>query len=66
MNDALLKNLLSIRGRKNIIRDIPIDIVPTKFEDEDDTASVDEEGNDIPVLREGIFAGQNYLHIRDK
>ena len=66
LNDALLRNLLSIRGRKNVIRDIPIDILPTKFEDEDDLASLDEDGEEIPVLKEGIFAGQQYEHIKQR
>ena len=32
MNDLLIKNLLTIRGRRSIIRDIPLEIEPTKFE----------------------------------
>ena len=57
---------MSIRGRRNQIRDIPIDILPTKFEDEEDLVSVDEDGEDIPVLNQGVFAGQNYEHIKAK
>ena len=37
-----------------------------KFEDEEEIADVDEDGEDIPVLKEGIFAGQNYQHIKEK
>merc|ERR1711997_494209 len=59
LNNALLSNLSSIRGRRNRIRDVPIEILPTKFEDEEEIADVDEDGEDIPVLKEGIFAGQN-------
>lgn len=66
LNDALLKNLLSLRGRRNNIRNIPINIVPTKFEDEEDLASLDEDGEEVPVLREGVFAGQHFDHIREK
>ncbi len=32
LNDLLIKNLLTIRGRRNIIRDIPVQVVATKFE----------------------------------
>jgi hypothetical protein len=32
LNDLLIKNLLTIRGRRNVIRDIPVQFVPTKFQ----------------------------------
>ena len=41
-------------------------MLPTKFEDEEELESVDKNGEDIPVLKEGIFAGQDYEHIRKK
>ena len=66
LNDALLRNLFSIRGRKNIIRNIPIDIVPTKFEDEESIADEDEDGEEISVFQGGVFAGQDYEHIKSK
>lgn len=64
LNDALLKNLLSLRGRRNNIRNIPINIVPTKFEDDID--SIDEDGEEVPVLKEGVFAGQHFDYIQQK
>ena len=66
LNDALLRNLLSIRGRKNNIRNIPIEIVPTKFEDEDEIPEEDEDGNETSVFQGGFFAGQDYEHIKSK
>jgi hypothetical protein len=32
LNDLLIKNLLTIRGRRDVIRTIPVEIVPTKFQ----------------------------------
>ena len=47
LNDALKRNLMSIRGRRNVIRNIPIEILPTKFEDDEDPPSIDEEGEEV-------------------
>ena len=58
LNDMLLNNLLSLRGRRNIKRDIPINIIPTVFEDEEDPPSEDEDGEEVSVLKGGVFAGQ--------
>ena len=66
LNDALKNNLVSIRGRRNLIRDIPIEVLPTKFEDEEELQEFDEEGEEIPVLNQGVFAGQHYEHIKAK
>ena len=66
LNDALLRNLLSIRGRKKNIRNIPIEIIPTKFDDEDDIPEEDEDGEEIPIFQGGLFAGQDYEHIKSK
>ena len=68
LNDALSRNLLSLRGRRKMIqRDITIEILPTKFEDEDEPASEDEDGEEVSVFQEtGFFAGQHYEHIRSK
>ena len=41
-------------------------MLPTKFEDEEDLVEVDEDGEDIPVLKEGVFAGQYYQTIKEK
>ena len=66
LNDALKNNLVSIRGRRNLIRDIPIEVLPTKFEDEEELQDFDEDGEEIPVLNQGVFAGQHYEHIKAK
>jgi hypothetical protein len=66
LNDALLKNLLSLRGRRKIIRNIPIDIIPTKFEDDDDPPSEDEDGEEVSVFQGGVFAGQHFDHIMSR
>lgn len=66
LNDALLRNLLSLRGRKKLVRDIPIDIVPTHFEDEEEPPSEDEDGEEVSVFQGGVFAGQDYEHIKAK
>ena len=41
--NVLKANLLSIKGRKDRIRNIPIKILPTKFEDDDDCCHADED-----------------------
>ena len=68
LNDALSRNLLSLRGRRKMIqRDITIEILPTKFEDEDEPASEDEDGEEVSVFQEtGFFAGQHYEKIKAK
>ena len=32
LNELLLRNLLTVRGRRNLIKDYTVEIVPTKFE----------------------------------
>ena len=66
LNDALKRNLLSLRGRRNMVRDIPIEILPTKFEDDEDPPSIDEEGEEVSVFQHGVFAEQYYEKIKDK
>ena len=46
LDDILKENLLSIRGRRQRIRNIPIAIQPTKFDDDEDPPSEDEEGDE--------------------
>ena len=66
LNDALKRNLMSIRGRRNVIRNIPIEILPTKFEDDEDPPSIDEDGEEVPVIQNGVFAEQYYEVIKSK
>ena len=66
LNDALKRNLMSMRGRRNVIRNIPIEILPTKFEDDEDPPSIDEEGEEVPVFQHGVFAEQYYEVIKSK
>ena len=62
LDDSLKRNFNSIRGRRNHIRNIPITILPTPFENE--PVSEDEEGEAIPVVRYGIFAEQRFTKLR--
>ena len=63
--DGLMKrNLNSIRGRREHIRNIPINILPTKFDDDEELPDEDEEGEDIPILNHGVFAEQYFEKIR--
>ena len=62
LDNSLKRNFNSIRGRRNHIRNIPITILPTPFEDE--PASEDEEGEAIPVVRNGIFAEQKFRKLQ--
>jgi len=64
--DILKANLLSIKGRKDRIRNIPIEIHPTKFEDDEDPSSEDEDGEESSTITDGVFAQQNFQKIRDK
>ena len=66
LDDALKRNLLSIRGRRKLVRNIPIEILPTKFEDDDDPPSIDEDGEEVSVFQHGVFAGQNYDNMKTK
>ena len=62
--NVLKANLLSIKGRKDRIRNIPIKILPTKFEDDDDPSSEDENGEETSTVRHGVFANQHFEKIR--
>jgi len=62
LDNSLKRNFNSIRGRRNQIRNIPITISPTLFED--DLASENEDGEAIPVVRNGIFAKQKFRKLQ--
>ena len=62
LDNSLKQNFNSIRGRKNHIKNIPLTLLPTPFGN--DPGSVDEYGDDVPVVRDGMFAGQNFKKIR--
>ena len=64
--DVLKANLLSIKGRRERIRNTPIEILPTKFDDDDDPPSEDEDGEEASTVKHGLFAGQDFSKIRDK
>ena len=66
MKDILKANLLSMKGRKDRIRNIPIEILPTKFEEDNDPSSEDENGEEASTIRHGVFANQNYEKIRNQ
>ena len=66
LEDVLKENLLSIKGRRERIRNIPIDILPTKFDDDDDIPSEDEDGEETSTVRHGVFAEQYFDKIRDR
>ena len=61
LDNSLKRNFNSIRGRKNHIRNIPITILPTPFENY--PSGEEDYGDDIPVVRDGMFAGQNFQKI---
>ena len=61
-NDSLKSNFNSIRGRRNHIRNIPITILPTSHDD--DPSSEDENGEPVPIINHGLFAGQDFKRIR--
>jgi hypothetical protein len=62
LDNSLKRNFNSIRGRKKHVRNIPITLLPTPFEDEPE--SEDEDGEALPVVRDGKFAEQDYNKIR--
>ena len=66
LDDILKQNLLSIKGRRQRMRIIPIDILPTKFDDDEDPPSEDEDGEEASTSRHGLFMGQDYSKIREK
>ena len=66
LDDILKQNLLSIKGRRQRMRIVPIDILPTKFDDDEDPPSEDEDGEEAPTSRHGLFMGQDYSKIREK
>jgi hypothetical protein len=66
LQDLLRKNLMTIRGRRQLLRDVPIAISPTKFEDDEDVQSEDEDGDEESVLKNGVFAGQDFYRLRSK
>ena len=66
LDDLLRENLLSIKARRARIRNIPIDIPPTKFDDDDDPPSEDEDGEETSTVKHGVFAGQHFHKIREK
>lgn len=66
MVDVLKANLLSMKGRKDRIRNIPLEILPTKFEDDEDPSSEDENGDDSSTIRHGLFANQQIEKIRNQ
>ena len=60
------RNLMRLQGRRNVTRNIPIEIFPNKFEDVEDPPSIDEDGEEVPVLQHGVFAEQYYEVIKSK
>ena len=62
LDDALKRNFTSIRGRKDHIRNIKINILPTPFEN--DPLSIADNEDVTPVVGNGMFAGQNFTRIR--
>ena len=66
LEDILNENLLSIKGRRQRIRNIPLDIAPTRFDDDEDPPSEDEDGEEASTVRHGVFMGQHYDKIREK
>ena len=59
LNRALSRNLMSIRGRKSNIRNIPIEILSTNYVEEESSAE-----DDTPILQNGVFGGQKYEEIK--
>ena len=53
-------------GRRQRIKNIPIDILPTKFDDDEDPPSEDEDGEEVSTNRHGLFMGQDFNKIREK
>lgn len=41
-------------------------VAPTTFDDDEDPPSEDEDGNEVPVLKDGVFANQNFERLRSK
>ena len=66
LDDILKENLLSIKGRRQRIKNIPIDILPTKFDDDEDPPSEDEDGEEASTNKHGLFMGQDFNKIREK
>ena len=66
LDDILKENLLSIRGRRQRIRNIAANILPTKFEDDEDPPSEDEDGEETSTVKHGVFMGQHFDTIREK
>lgn len=67
LSDLLKQNLLSIRGRRRLLRELgDLDIAPTTFEDDEEPASEDEDGEEVHVLQHGVFCGQNYENLKEK
>ena len=66
LEDVLKENLLSLKGRRERIRNIPIDILPTVFDDDEDPPSEDEDGEEASTVRHGVFAEQYFDKIRQK
>ena len=62
LDDALKNNFISIRGRKDRIRNIKINVLPTPFGA--DPSSDNDNEDTIPVLYSGMFAGQDFTKIR--
>ena len=49
-----------------MVRDIPIRIEPTNFEDEEEVPSEDDDGEEVSVFQGGVFADQHFERIRSK
>ena len=62
LDDALKRNFTSIRGRKDRIRNIKINVLPTPFDN--DPSSTDDNDDVTPAVFNGMFAGQNFNVIR--
>ena len=62
LDDALKRNFTSIRGRKDRIRNIKINVLPTPFEN--DPLIIDDNEEVTPVVRNGMYADQNFNRIR--
>ena len=57
---------LTVRGRRKLTKELCNDIVPTKFDDDDDLPSEDENGEETLILQKGLFGGQDYQHLRSR
>ncbi len=62
--DALKMSLLSIRARRRLIRDVPVAVEPTRFDDDEQVEEEDEEGEETHVLINGTYCGQNYERLK--